>query len=74
MHDELWPASILTGLPPGRSFGQFEAMEGLDIEEHIGIWRKQGGWQVEVGLFSKEASSFVGEVTDEALEAFSASS
>ncbi|WP_160329133.1 hypothetical protein [Pseudomonas savastanoi] len=49
-------------------------MEGLDIEEHIGIWRKQGGWQVEVGLFSKEASSFVGEVTDEALEAFSASS
>lgn len=66
--------SILTGLPPGRSFGQFEAMEALDIAEQIFIWRKQDGWQVEIGFFSKDASSFAGEVTDEALEAFSASS
>lgn len=65
--------SILTGLPPGRSFGQFEAMEALNFEEQIVIWRKQDGWQVEVGLFSKDASSFAGDVTDEALEAFSAS-
>lgn len=62
--------SILTGLPPGRSFGQFEAMKDLNFDEQIVILRKKDGWQVEVGLFSKDALSFAGNVTDEALEAF----
>ncbi|WP_439125959.1 MAG: hypothetical protein ACNJA3_29055 (plasmid) [Pseudomonas rhizophila] len=65
--------SILTGLPPGRSFGQFEPMKALNVEEQIFIWRKRDGWQVEVGIFSKDASSFAGDVSDEALETFYAS-
>lgn len=65
--------SILTGLPPGRSFGKLAAMEALNFEEQIVIWRKHDAWQVEVGLFSNDASSFTGDVTDEALKVFSAS-
>ena len=65
--------SILTGLPPGRSFGKLAAMEALNIEEQIVIWRKHDAWRVEVGLFSNDTSAFDGDVTDEALQAFSAS-
>ncbi|WP_219096278.1 hypothetical protein [Pseudomonas sp. UMAB-40] len=63
--------SSLTGLPPGQSFGQFEAMESLDPEEQIVIARQQDGWQVMVGKVSEGASVFTGIVTHEELNEFS---